>query len=233
MFGGAFSLTKFSLRVSHDSDFNIKMEFEENVTSMITFSSNLPMGINFREAISNVSILTRGYPMKNNYREYYKAVIQLRANDPISQNYREAIQNRIQISSNLQVAFIGNEAIQNRSSFVKNFSVVSNMQELIYINALLSKNVYIRNVYSEDILAIVTSRIIDHDRISINVTIPPGGELRIDSDNYTVTLNGQNIIAQQSGDWIWLTRNVISMQVSTNMPSNPLSGQLLYTEKYL
>lgn len=68
--------------------------------------------------------------------------------------------------------------------------------------------------------------------VSIAVTIPPGGELRIDSDTFRVLLNGENALDKQSGDWLTLSRNLLYLDIESATGSG-LSGNLIYTERYL
>lgn len=69
------------------------------------------------------------------------------------------------------------------------------------------------------------------ERTTIQITILPGGELRIDSELYTVLLNGQNALYAQSGDWITLSRELLRIVIES--ASGGLVGQLIYTERYL
>lgn len=64
------------------------------------------------------------------------------------------------------------------------------------------------------------------------VVIPPGGELRIDSDQFLVLLNGENALHTQSGDWITISRSLLRINIES-ASGGPLEGQLIYTERYL
>lgn len=68
--------------------------------------------------------------------------------------------------------------------------------------------------------------------VSIAVTLPPGGELRIDSDTFRVLLNGENVLDKQSGDWLTLSRNLLYLDIESATGAG-LSGNLIYTERYL
>lgn len=69
-------------------------------------------------------------------------------------------------------------------------------------------------------------------RAVFQLTIPPGGELRVDSELFTVLLNGQNALHTQSGDWIDISREVLRLTVES-ASGGKLEGQLIYTERYL
>lgn len=70
------------------------------------------------------------------------------------------------------------------------------------------------------------------ERATIRITVPPGGELRIDSDLFLVLLDGENALHTQSGDWINISRNLLRLIVES-ASGGQLQGQLIYTERYL
>ena len=67
---------------------------------------------------------------------------------------------------------------------------------------------------------------------SFQLTIPPGGELRIDSGTFTVTLDGRNVLHTQSGDWIEVSRELLRLLIES-ASGGQLEGQLVYTERFL
>ena len=69
-------------------------------------------------------------------------------------------------------------------------------------------------------------------QISIGVTIPPGGTLVIDCENYTVYLDGVNVYKFYEGDWLQLSRDTLSVAVDSGT-GGALSGTLSYVERYL
>lgn len=69
-------------------------------------------------------------------------------------------------------------------------------------------------------------------RATFQLTIPPGGELRIDSELFTVLLDGENALHTQSGDWINVSRELLRLTVES-ASGGGLQGQLIYTERYL
>lgn len=70
------------------------------------------------------------------------------------------------------------------------------------------------------------------ESLSITIAIPPGAELRIDSDTFRVTLNGENILYAQLGDWINVSRDLLRLDIESGSGGD-LSGSLIYTERYL
>ena len=80
--------------------------------------------------------------------------------------------------------------------------------------------------------AILSAELRRYLTANIDVSIPPGGELRIDSDIFTAFLGQQNILHLHSGDWINFSRNtrVLSIEAGTN---GNLTGDVVYTERFL
>lgn len=75
-----------------------------------------------------------------------------------------------------------------------------------------------------------TSQTTDTTRVLL--TIPPGGELRLNSDVFTAMLNGENVLYAQNGDWITLSDKTLRLLVES-VSGGGLEGQLIYTERYL
>lgn len=68
--------------------------------------------------------------------------------------------------------------------------------------------------------------------MAFRVSIPPGGRLVIDSENYTAYLENENVMHAYEGDWIKLRRQLIGVDVSGGI-SGDLDVAILYREAYL
>lgn len=95
-----------------------------------------------------------------------------------------------------------------------------------------SKNIRNTELFSAVLTALAGAVTQETDTVSVTVTIPPGAELRIDSDTYRVTLNGQNILYAQSGDWVYVSRDLLRLNIESTS-GGAMSGNLIYTERYL
>lgn len=78
----------------------------------------------------------------------------------------------------------------------------------------------------------VSSYIVEEQFAFLDVTIPPGGTLIIDSQNYNVLLNGKSMIWAHSGDWVWVSRETMLLSVRAAAGSR-LENKILYTERFL
>ena len=66
----------------------------------------------------------------------------------------------------------------------------------------------------------------------VDITIPPGSELRIDSETFRAMLDGENILYAQNGDWLTLTRELMYIDIES-ATGGSLEGMIIYTERYL
>jgi len=69
----------------------------------------------------------------------------------------------------------------------------------------------------------------------LSVEIPPGGEVRIDSDIFTaIKIAGgfENILHLFEGDWIYITRDTHRIIVTTDT-GEEIQGEVIYNERYI
>ncbi len=95
-----------------------------------------------------------------------------------------------------------------------------------------SKNVPARLAASAVMTSMTEATLQVSEQTSLQVEIPPGGELRIDSGLFLALLDGQNVLYAQSGGWINLSRNLLRIIVES-ASGGQLCGSLIYTERYL
>lgn len=88
-----------------------------------------------------------------------------------------------------------------------------------------------QNLY-EIISSAVDMEAQDIINVIIDVTLEPGQTLVIDSNDYVVLLNGENIVARHAGGWPFFDRRTRSMQIETGNPVS-LEASILYTERWL
>lgn len=79
---------------------------------------------------------------------------------------------------------------------------------------------------------IVSTAIFDILHLAVDASIPAGGKLVIDSDNYLVLLDDENALDKHEGEWVILSRLVEEIQVDA-VGASGLSVTMLYTERYL
>lgn len=114
----------------------------------------------------------------------------------------------------------------------KNIHVYLPLADVLTAQTAGSKNIPAPLAVSEILTSILEATSQTTERATFQLTIPPGGELRIDSELFIVLLNGENALHTQSGDWINISRNLLRLIVES-ASGGQLRGQLIYTERYL
>jgi len=78
----------------------------------------------------------------------------------------------------------------------------------------------------------ITAKSVYYTSMLINVTIPPGGELRLDSELFNATLNGANVLHLVNGEWVFLSPRIRELRVNTGT-TGALKGEVIFRERYL
>lgn len=89
-----------------------------------------------------------------------------------------------------------------------------------------------RALYGEMKLALNSLQTKETSMHFADITIPPNGIVVIDSEYFTATLNGENIIDLYDGEWPELTSRLKAMEVQ-GISSGELQVAVLYRERYL
>ena len=95
-----------------------------------------------------------------------------------------------------------------------------------------SKTFMIDHLFSAVLTTLTAAGSQETESATIEVTLPPGAELRIDSNAFTVTLNCENILYLQSGAWINVSRDLLRLDIESASGIG-LTGTLIYTERFL
>ena len=93
-------------------------------------------------------------------------------------------------------------------------------------------DIYIGLLFPALTNAQISSYIIEDQQAFLNVSIPPGGTLVVDSQNDNVLLGGQSVIWVHEGDWVWISRETMDLSVRCAAGSG-LESRILYTERFL
>jgi len=312
MFGGRFSLTKFSLRGDVEPDASINVFFLEFVDNLIAIRQNASAENHFRDILNNWTVLTRGFRYRNTFREvvsaevvgqreyeiiakyrelYLADLISANLNSSAESNFNESVNADIGIGSDFPYKIEFLEEFETLIEAWNDFSIdlgfmeamdadiipsifislMANFREAMLADIPLSNDIVIDNNFIEHILCEMAfggnfpsgpinfrevinaliwlgkdvptevdftesvfmsslADLIEKDTLTITVNIPINGELRIDSETFTVLLNNQSILHNHSGDWINLNRNALDLTITS---SRILNGELIYVERFL
>lgn len=148
------------------------------------------------------------------------------------ENIYESFLQNVEASQNINIVCDFDSTIKELCYLSINFFVEFNIDEKLLSSSSVSSNLLIDVFMSDVFQSEIVSGTIEEETTSISISIPPGSELRIDTENYTVTLDGENVLYSHSGFWTILTRDIISLSINgTN--GGGLNGELIYTERWL
>ena len=145
------------------------------------------------------------------------------------------------MQANIIVKGLLGDTLQAMSDGAQNSMIVNALADNLGASSYASADILWHEAYADaltSLASVVKDILIDPllyevlGSVSVTVTIPPGGELRIDSDTFRVLLNGENVLDKQSGDWLMLSRDLLYLDIESAI-GNGLSGNLIYTERYL
>jgi len=206
------------------------------------------------ETINAQLSATQIFYLTNNSYEIITAEVELVSGVILVANPSENVSSQCQI---VGVVFLTENAHTDITASVivgANYYWKNSPTETITANLILGGKYYLSSESKESVTALVrcgTQHYIKNDaynlvnasigaiysveikNIEISVTLPVNSKLVIDSDNYLVLLDGENVIEKHLGAWLDdLNRNVMSVEISGAELTSILST-ILYTERYL
>lgn len=144
----------------------------------------------------------------------------------------EAVLGSVYGQKNTPAALSALSALDVQTHGSKNPPTSLELADHLTVETAGSKNIPAHFNGSEILTSILEATSQTTERTTLQLTIPPGGELRIDSELFVVLLNGENALHTQSGDWINISRELLRLIVES-ASGGQLQGQLIYTERYL
>lgn len=154
------------------------------------------------------------------------------ANEVIQCGFACVLGARARGSKNVPVGLASKDALSCRSWASKNIPALLVLGDSAGARVRGSKNIgTLLDVWGV-LTALPSATTQTTETASFQLTIPPGGELRIDSEIFLVLLDGENALHTQSGDWINVSRKLLRLIIE-NSSGGRLEGQLIYKERYL
>lgn len=160
------------------------------------------------------------------------AAVTLSANEAAAASMAEALQAAAAGSKDVPALLPDVSKLDTRVWGSKNIPFAEDLADVLEAAAAGSKNILLEQLLSDALAAVTAATTQTTQTASFQLTIPPGGELRIDSGVFTVTLDGVNALHTQSGDWIEVSRELLRLLVES-ASGGQLEGHLVYTERYL
>ena len=224
-----FSLSRFSLGVEGNT-ITFECVFSEELKSVSgvavpKFASAFMVDVCQGSVKGTIAI-----PSAFSSEEDMQAKVGMKANIMMPFYFEESARGVTSGSRNKSISCLFVDAIDSASGALKVMHFGSKMDDRVRAAAFASKNI-MHSMFASEV-ATTSVRKQSAERTTVTITIPPGGELRIDSETYRVMLDGENALHAQEGDWIKLSREALYLDIET-ASGGPLDGSITYKERYL
>lgn len=228
-----FSLSRFSLRGEAGETVRVDGSFYENLKSVagsIVYSHIIP--VSFVGALNGFGRGAIAIPAKFSLEENLTAGVSGNANVVLVQTIGSTLMAGSSGSKNVRVLVPLYSVFDANVSVGKNIPHSSLHTAIYQSESFASKNVMETILFAEVATTITDAGKLASARTTLQVDIPPGGELRIDASTFQVLLNGENVLWAQEGDWPYLSRETLYLDVES-ASGGKLDGIVIYQERFL
>ena len=231
MFGRArFDLTRFDLAGS-TTDIQIRVTFTDQLDGQLGAGAIFQVErMAFYSSLAAQSAGAAGIPTDLELAEVLTTAASGVAAMPVTAQFADWLGGRMAAGANFSVAFSLEDQLESAAQAGANIHLSIHWGSSLKETARLGADYYYSAAMSAILSAFADASNLEELVTVILGSIPPGSELRIDSDNFTVTLDGENILYMQEGDWIDLERQLWGLIVNG---AGQLEGEIIYTERYL
>lgn len=232
---GRFDYLKFGLRAEDVRDFDVAANFSDSLKNLSGSGSAILVDLFVFESMQNTAKLTPTFPEKFTALGELKADIDVIGGLIVLFDSGTDLNNKTSIIKNVEALHNYSDELKSKVCIGKDFAIYgidSNFKSVLDVILSFAKDIKTAEVLTELLNSIISTVILDTESCEILVTIPANSTLEIHTDTYDVFLDGVNIIHRHNGDWIFLDRDVVSVDVDTGT-GGQLQGQLLYDERYL
>lgn len=238
MFNSRFSLTPFSLRAEEEFDLEISVSFSDSLKNVSGFGVSIIVSQNMYDSLMNytksiasiIAEFSSSDSLKGTFDGFVGIVLDF--NELSNLSSKSSIIKNIEHNQKIEES-LESKCYMSKDMFIGqgNAGVIFFDEKFLYSIAISKDLVY--NLIVTDLLSCdVTSVILENEKITINATIPANGRLEIDSDDFTVLLNGENALHLHSGEWLFLDREIESILIDSGT-GGELTGSVIYNERYL
>lgn len=231
MINGKYSLTKYSANIGS----SVPVEFVaiENLRGVCGSTVFISVDVFASENLICNARLTASIITEAEAVSQLLGSANMLANVDVSFSSSSDMLTKVQAIKDLGVEFLSTEDLKSISHLstdrIVEFSSESSMKSL----AKLVKDIQFQGEFATEVLlASVGGGKVENQIVTINASIPPGGELRINSENFTVLLNGENILYAQEGTWPILSRELAKVTIDSGS-GGTMTGEVVFTERWL
>lgn len=231
MFERRYSLAKFSVNLETKT-IEIAETFSEALNSVAGVAIPVDVRERYADAVQGYTRGTISVVSTMSATEALSSAVKMSANIVARFTAAERLAAEVEAIKNLRAALTSADSLAAAVQGSKHIPTILAAYEALNANGSASKNICTAFVAADILTAIMDAISQTAEVVLMQVTIPPGGELRLDSDVFLAMLDGKNVLYAQSGDWINVSRELLRLIVES-ATGGALEGQIIYTERYL
>lgn len=219
-----YSLNPYGLQVGGTTDINIRMNADARFNCQVGFATDADLFFIANENINGTQTASLGYYEKLTGSEALGCTANAHTGINVKSDMQASLEPDIHWSKIIINGVLTDDFV---------VALVDNaFEEELEVNAAGVAIVSFTESLSEVLGGHMSTSVLTQQIFIANVTIPPGGRLIIDSNLFTMTMNNQNAIHLQKGDWITLDRKTVYLDVSSSTGGR-LNGSIIYQGRYL
>ncbi len=226
-----YSLHRYSLG-SADNRIFIEQTFTESLGGLAGAAVPVNMTAYFSDSLQMTSRGTVALPLRFEAGDSLQGSATANADIQLCVTFADALEQSAYASKDIRCEMLGVDALGGTAYAGKIMPCKWSAADALFGRSYACKEIRGAIQFFDALEALSAATLEETESVSISVAIPPGAELRIDSDAFTVTLNGENILYAQLGDWINVSRDLLRLDIESGSGGD-LSGSLIYTERYL
>lgn len=231
MYGGRYGLTRYSLGAG-EGTVEVGAAFSASLRGLAGGAVQIPAGEVFAGALGGTAQGVLAVDASLDARAQLRANGRLWADIVAGASFAAGLAGAGRLGKDLPAALEGSAALLGDAWASKDMPVPETFKSGLMGTAAGSKDILGELLAAAVLTTSAEAGVQSRSQAVFQLTIPPGGELRIDSGLYTVLLDGENALHTQEGDWVELSRSLVRLTVECAQGGG-LAGQIVYQERYL
>jgi len=216
----------------------IRAVLAEEFGAHITRGVNIYLSGHFNEEFGAAVMGARGLHLSAEVSETYHGSASLTAHYLISETFAETYVGLAVGAIDLYLSGMLAETFNAQAIGAVNWHVSIEMVEEMLHYSRLSRVWYPGETkFSEVFFALASTDVFEYLTIEVDTLLPAGSTLVIDAEDYSVRLDGKNIIHAHAGDWLYMSRDIYDVSITTfagrTAAQAGLDVRALYVERYL
>ena len=231
MINGQYSLLRYSANIG--SSIDVEESFSEELKGVSGTAVFIEVADGFDEAAVCLGRVTASVITTADILNQMNHDVFMMANSVVEDTFISFVFETVRASQDIYLNVVSDTDVRSTCYLSVDTPTSLSSSEEVFGSSSACKNITDSGIFpTEILLSDVGGGTVEDFLLSIGISIPPGGELRIDSENYTVTLNGENVLYAQSGYWPVLSRELAQMTVDSGT-GGKMTGEIVFAERWL